>query len=49
MRLLCFKDNLLKETKDIEKRHKTIFGVLQSRYEDEKMEWTKIKPKRLKL
>ena len=49
MRLLCFKDNLIKETKDIEKRHKTIFGKLQSRYEDEEMECTKIIPKTAKI
>ena len=36
MRLLRFKDNLIRETKGIEKRHKTTFGEFQSRYENER-------------
>ncbi len=49
MRLLRFKDNLIKEIKGIEKRRETMFGELQSRYEDEKMECSKIIPKTAKI
>ena len=49
MRLLRFKDNLIKEIKGIEKRRETMFGELQSRYEDEEMECTKIIPKTAKI
>jgi hypothetical protein len=41
MRLLEFKDNLIKESEEEEKKHQIILGELKSRYEDAKIDYKK--------
>ena len=41
MRLLEFKDNLIKESEEEEKKHEIILGELKSRYEDAKIDYKK--------
>ena len=48
MRLLEFKNNLIKQTEEDEKKHKIILGELKSRYEDAEIDY-KINEKNLKF